>query len=218
MDFFYTADIQCLANGPHFTFKYYITYTGILGAVVSFVAVWIYQAWMSTWKFRTVLIVTLVMQCCGGVGDLIIVNRWNVALGIDDKVFYVVGEAILENVVSMLYWIPSSAILSKVCPRGMEAAIFAFLAGVSNFSGMVSQLMGALIFEAAGVRTTVDPHCNFDALWWLVLVFHISLPLLVGIPASFLIPNAKQTDQLVSIDDEGDGTHAVSKIFVQINR
>lgn len=202
MDYFYTADAACLPGGPGFTFKYYITYTGILGAVVSFVAVWIYQALMSKWKFRTVLIVTLIMQCLGGAVDLVIVMRWNIAWGIPDKTFYIMGEAIIENVVGMLYWIPSSAILSKACDKGLEAAIFAFLAGVSNFGGMVSELTGAAIFEAAGIRT-VSPNCNFDSLWWLVIVCHITLPLVAGIPATWLIPDIRQTDQLIKGEPAG---------------
>jgi len=202
MDYFYTADEMCLPGGPQFSFKYYITYTGITGAIVSFVTVWIYQALMSKWKFRTVLIVTLVMQCLGSIVDLIIVKRWNVAWGIEDKVFYVVGEAVLENVVGMLNWIPSSAILSKVCGSGMEATTFAFLAGVSNFGGMVSQLSGVAIFEAAGIKT-LSPNCNFESLWWLILAFNIGLPLAAGIPSTWLIPDMRQTDQLIQGETPG---------------
>lgn len=195
MDYFYTADNICLPEGPNFTFKYYITYTGILGSVVSFAAVWFYQIFMSKWKFRSVLILTLFMQCSGGLVDLIVVKRWNILWGIPDKTFYIMGEAILENVVSMLYWIPSSAILSKACGPGIEAATFAFLAGISNFAVMVSELSGAMIFEAAGIKT-ISPHCNFESLWWIIVICHITVPFLAGIPATWLIPDIRQTDRL----------------------
>jgi len=120
LDFFFTADEQCVPGGPAFSFKYYITYTGILGTIMTIVATIIYQKWMSTWKFRTVLIFTAALAGLGGLSDLLIVLRVNIDMGISDKVFYVFGEAILENVVVMLYWIPSSAIISKVCPPQME--------------------------------------------------------------------------------------------------
>ena len=98
LDFFFTADEECIPGGPAFTFKYYITYTGILGTLMTVVATIMYQKWMSTWKFRTVLIFTAVLAALGGISDLLIVLRVNVAMGISDKVFYVFGEAILENV------------------------------------------------------------------------------------------------------------------------
>jgi hypothetical protein len=199
MDFFFTADEQCVPGGPGFSFKYYITYTGILGAVVSLLATWIYSKWMSKWRFRSVLIFTSVLVAAGGLSDLLIVLRVNIALGIPDKVSYVLGEAILESVVGMLYWIPSSAIISKVCPENMEATTYAFLAGISNFGGMTSSMLGAIIFKAAGIQTTRG-NCDFDSLWWLILVFHILLPLVSSVSASFLIPNKYQTESLVDDD------------------
>ena len=205
MDYFFTADLACLPKGPNFSYKYYITLTGILGACVSFATVWLYQAWMSKWKFRTVLVFTTALVAVSGIMDMVIVLRWNLIIGIPDKVFYVMGEAILESCVLMLYWIPSSTIISKVCPKGMEASTYAFLAGVSNFAGMVSELLGATIFDAAGIKTTnttlpdmpgVENGCDFSALWWLILLCHISLPALIGIPSAWLIPDVYQTDSV----------------------
>ena len=98
--------------------------------MVSFLAVGLYQILFSKWKFRTVLIFTSCLASVGGLFDLAMVLRWNVKLHISDHVFYMLGEAILENVTSMLYWIPSSAIIGKVCVPGLEAATYAFLAGV----------------------------------------------------------------------------------------
>ena len=157
---------------------------------------------MAKRKFRTVLITTLIMSSLAGLIDLAMVKRWNLEIGIPDKVFYVLGEAIIENMVNMLFWIPSSAIISKVCTHGLEATTYAFLAGLSNFSGMVADLSGAVIFEKAGV-STVAPNCNFDALYWLIIVCNIISPLVIGIPATMLIPNKRQTDQLVQGGNAG---------------
>ncbi|MDB9801319.1 folate/biopterin family MFS transporter [Flavobacteriaceae bacterium] len=196
LDYFFTANAICLPDGPHFSFKYYITYTGITSQCMAFAAVWIYQSWLSKWRFRTVLITTTCLVGLGGVSDLLIVLRLNKHIGVSDHAFYMFGEAIFESVVEMLYWIPSSIIISKVCPKGLESATYAFLAGISNFGLMISSLMGSIIFEAVGVKK-----CNFDALWWLILCFHIILPIIGGIPATLLIPNVKQDTILLHEED-----------------
>ena len=195
LDFFFTAQPNCLVDGPHFTFKYYITYTGLVSSCMASVATWIYQVWFGKLRFRVVLIITTCLVSLGGLSDLLIVLRVNEKMGIPDHVFYIMGESILESTVTMLYWISTSIIISKVCPRGIESAIYAFLAGASNFAGMISELSGALIFHTAGVRK-----CNFDNLWWLVLCFHIITPLIIGIPIVWLIPNIHQNSIMFQPD------------------
>jgi len=76
----------------------------------------------------------------------------------------------------------------------MESSCFAYLAGLANFASMISELSGGLIFEAAGVVTVGK--CNFDSLWWLILVCHVGLPIVGGVGASWLIPNKLQTEEL----------------------
>lgn len=198
MDYWYTGDTSCVPNGPAFSFKYYITYTGIIGAIMSILAVLFYQRYMSKWKFRTVLVFTSLLVGLGGVMDLLMILRVNITMGIPDKWFYILGDSIIENSVLMLFWIPSSAIISKVCPKNMEATTYAFLAGISNFGGMISNMLGAIIFKSAGITTTKGM-CNFDSLWWLVLVFHTLTPVISGILAArFLIPNKRQDEDLLA--------------------
>ena len=193
LDYFFTATPQCLSDGPHFTFTYFITYTGLISQVVGFFGAWLYQSTLSKFRYRPVLIFTTALVGLGGLSDLIIVLRWNRRLGISDRAFYIIGEAVFESIVAMLYWIPSSVIISKVCPQGMESATYAFLAGISNFGLILAKLSGAAIYKTAGVSK-----CSFGNLWLLVLVFHILLPIIGGVPATFLIPNLYQNVDIVA--------------------
>ena len=70
---------------------------------------------------------------------------------------------------------------------------FCFL-GLKNFAGLTSSLTGTLIFDAAGIKTL--PPCNWDALWWLIVLCNVALPVLGGVPAAWLIPNKLQTEKL----------------------
>lgn len=195
MDYFYTADEACVPGGPHFTYSFYMSVSGVIGTVASFSGVVIYQWVLSGLRFRSVLIITAILSGATGASDLFIVTRANVALGLSDHAMFVCGESIFEPVLGMLNYIPVTILLSKAVPHGSEASCYAFLAGVNNFAAMTSELSGALIFDVAGVKTTLP--CNFQALWWLILLCHVSLPIVGGVGASFLVPNKYQTESLM---------------------
>ena len=67
---------------------------------------------------------------------------------------------------------------------------------------MVSSLLGSGIIKWSGM-VTIGESCDFSALPYLVVVFWILLPMLVGIPACFLIPNNLQTEHLIDWEREG---------------
>jgi len=72
---------------------------------------------------------------------------------------------------------------------------------------MISSMLGAVIFQAAGIKTT-HGQCNFESLWWLVLVFHIITRMVGPMAASFfLIPNKGQDESL--LDDNIEQTEEV---------
>ncbi len=221
LDYFYTSDAVCVPGGPHFSYSYYYTISGVIGTLTSFSGVVIYQALLSGMRFRTVLIVTAILSGATGASDLLIVTRANLAIGIPDKTAYMMGEAIFEPVLGMLNYIPITVLLSKAVPHGMESSAFAFLAGTSNFASMISELSGAIIFDLAGIQTTVP--CNFSSLWWLILLCHVSLPIVGGVGASFLIPNVFQTASLMQedTDEQTRGVGAFAKSlddFVMLER
>lgn len=195
MDYFYVATPDCVANGPHFSYAYYVTVAGLIGSVAAFLGVLLYQKTLSNLNFRTVVMITNVLNSGIGASDLFLVLRINTQLGIPDWAAYIVGEAVMEPLIGMLNYIPDSTLLSKAVPLGMEGSAYAFMAGLSNYASMISRLSGALAFELAGIRTSVP--CNFDALWWLVLVCHVAAPGVAGLLAAwFLIPAVGQRDRL----------------------
>jgi hypothetical protein len=108
--------------GPNFSYTYYISITGVLGSMMCLLTVIVYQSMFSNWKFRSVLIFTLILEILASTVDLVVIKRWNISIGIPDKVFFIFGAAVFENITGTLHYIPSSAIYSKITPPGMEAA------------------------------------------------------------------------------------------------
>lgn len=194
MDYFYTAGPECLPDGPHFSFTYYITYAGIVGILISIVGTVLYAFLLSKLRFRKVLLLTSILVGAAGLSDLFIILRWNTAIGIPDQTAYIVGEAVVEPLVGMLQWIPTNALITIAATHGTESTCFALMAGISNFARLLSQLSGAIIFTAAGVSTSATKECDFGSLWWLVLICHVVSPTVLGVAATWLIPDREQNE------------------------
>ena len=123
------------------------------------------------------------------------VKRWNVAWGIPDKWFYLVGDTILEPIVLMMAFMPGTVLISKMCPKNMEATTFAILASFSNLGGALSSSFGVFAMQWAGIKTDVENgNCDFTNLSSLIVVCGMLLPLL-AIPMTFvLIPDMDLSD------------------------
>eukprot|EP00984_Skeletonema_dohrnii_P007405 scaffold2687_cov120-Skeletonema_dohrnii-CCMP3373.AAC.2 len=196
LGYYYTADAQCLPDGPHFSYTYYITVAGIVGSIVNLIAVMLYQTYLSSCRFRPALMCTILAGAIAPIMDIILIKRWNHVLGISDKVFFILGSAIFEHFVNIVVALPMMVIFGKLAPPNMESAVFSYAVGIATFCFMMSQLWGSAIIKWSSMKT-VGTDCNFDELPAIIGVCQILLPIIVGIPATLLIPNRLQTEPLI---------------------
>ncbi|GAB0496599.1 hypothetical protein MMPV_007912 [Pyropia vietnamensis] len=180
LDIFYTGDEVCLPGGPNFDRKFYLAWSTMLASIAGAAGVSLLYA-----------------NVTAAIVDIAIVERWNRRAGISDKVFYLLGDTIIQEVVLMLDWMPAIVLTSKLCPTGVESTVYALLAGFQNFGASVASSLGVLALDIGGIKTPEDGPCDFRNLTLLIIVGHVVLPLLT-IPLTFvLIPNAKMTDDLI---------------------
>jgi len=102
IDYFFTANAKCLPDGPHFKYTYYLTYTSVAGSIAGILGVSLFQAYLSRGKFRTAFWFTAVLKVVASCFDILIVKRINVKYGVKDKVAFMLGDAIIYTVASML--------------------------------------------------------------------------------------------------------------------
>jgi hypothetical protein len=105
--------------------------------------------------------------------SLLLVTHANRALGIDDR-WFSLGDSLILTVMGQIAFMPVLVLSARLCPPGVEASMFALLMSIVNFSGLLSQELGALLTHWLGVTET-----NFNNLWLLVLIANLStlLPL-----------------------------------------
>ncbi|KAF4705967.1 hypothetical protein FOZ62_020860, partial [Perkinsus olseni] len=106
-------------------------------------------------------------------------------------------------------FMPGFLILSHLCPKNMEATMFALLASLSNYSHGVTPPISGYISQLFGVTPRGLPGVNeshtFDNLWVVSLIFIILST--ASLFCLWLIPDARMNERFIA---EGDDTSATA--------
>nr|CAJ2468272.1 unnamed protein product [Leishmania braziliensis]CAJ2468553.1 unnamed protein product [Leishmania braziliensis] len=200
-DNFYMSDAACLPDGPHFTQTFYNTVGSVIGNAAGLIGVYMFARVFSKQSYRVTLACTILVQVLASVFDIIMVERWNLYIGIPDHAMYIMGDAIVYEVCYMLNYMPLNMLISRLCPKGCESTMFAILASFSNMGSSTSSTIGAILMETVWPLSS-SPPCDFSNLRWLLIVGHLITPL-IAIPAVFvLIPGTRICDPIDPRDVE----------------
>jgi len=200
--FFYTDSVEAYPEGPHFSRQFYVTVMGGVGILLSVVGVFIYGTFMHHWTYRRVFMVTSLLFMVTCVPNILLFKRINLEWGIPDVAF-VLGSEVVQVMVGELNSMPFGVIMLSLCPPGMEASLYAIMAGSSNLGNAFASYQGAFVLEMLDIKpsgNTTGESRQFDNLWIASL---ISL-LIQVVPLFFihlLIPDAKQTDDLLVLNE-----------------
>lgn len=204
--YFYTDTPEQYPDGPHFTPFFFNSVMGVTSALFSLVGIYLYQRYMSTWKYRNIIVLTSVAYSIICLPDIIMFKRWNVQWGIPDHVF-ILGASVMEQIVYQWQWMPLVVILSYLCPKGMEATMYALLAGSFNLGSVIASNCGAVVLNWLDVKPRGLPGegKQFDNLWLAVLISTI-MPALTVASLFFLIPDARQNENILDADEDSATT------------
>lgn len=97
---------------------------------------------------------------------LLLILHVNRDMGIPDFVF-AFAERVVLTLVSQFITMPMVVLGARLCPKGVEATLYALLMSITNFGGVISTEWGSLLTEMFGVTST-----NFTNLWKLALLCH----------------------------------------------
>jgi len=200
--YFFTDTPLEYPEGPHFSMEFFTTVLGTVGSICSMFGIYTYQKCVSTWSYRSLLWITNISVAVLSVSDLMIFTRMNVRLGLPDHAF-VLGSSVLGTIIGQWMWMPGVVIMSQLCPKGMEATMYALLAGCHNLGNTISSNTGALLLEYLGCQPNGVPNESkqFEHLWVGSALSSV-LPLVTCALIPWLIPDARQTDKLLVDEDQ----------------
>eukprot|EP00915_Cephaloidophora_sp_WS-2016_P011944 GHVH01017395.1.p1 GENE.GHVH01017395.1~~GHVH01017395.1.p1 ORF type:complete len:350 (+),score=32.50 GHVH01017395.1:780-1829(+) len=225
MDYWYTADNDCVPGGPDFSFTYYQTLGQSVGVLAGFVGLWIFQTFMSNARFRSVYFVATGLKCLASITDYIILMRWNVAAGIPDRFLYLLGDSIIYPIVSMTSHMPSIILTCKLCPGNVESTAYSLLCAFGNYGGVLSRGIGVYLQDAFNIHLKDKSQigrvadgeepvlCTYDNLPLLVLIGHCLLPSISIILAKILIPDARLQDSLEHLHENKNNAEVTEEFM-----
>ena len=153
----------------------------LVTSFASLVGIFLFQRYLKTVPFRKILGWNTVIAAALGMTTLLLVTHTNRALGIDDR-WFSLGDSLVLTVVGQITWMPVLVLSARLCPKGVEATLFALLMSIWNLSGLLSHEFGAVLTSWLGVTES-----NFDNMWLLVIITNLStllpLPFLGWLPS-----------------------------------
>jgi len=225
----YTAPEQCMLDanppfdiGPRFSVSYYQTVSGYGGTLASLTGVVIFDRTIQYWNVRAAFWVTTAVNCLTTIFELMILQRWNqYAFGFDpntnhsplmDQMFFVLGAQAIDKLLDMLDSLPQTVLIGKLCPKNMEAQLFAILASLSNFGSSVAYVNASIVAlilgvdfsrdSSTGIWTCSNPPgpMGITSTGWLKLIATFFLPLST-IPFTWCcLPNCRLSDDMLEED------------------
>jgi len=194
--FFEDNDAQ-FPEGPHFTMFFYTSVRPFFGALFAMLGIFIYYRSAGSWTYQRMFRVGSLLQAGSRLFDVAFYLRLNKSLGVPDTFFFL-GSASLESMLSQWMWMPCAAIYSQLAPRGLEAIMYANMAGCQSLGYTVANNLGAVLLDRLDVRPagrSSDAH-QFDNLWVASLVTSI-LPLIPVLATPYFIPNKYNTERIL---------------------
>lgn len=199
--YFYTDTPEMYPEGPHFSDYYYNTVLGTAGTAFSLLGIYSYKRWLSVLSYRTLIMTTAVVMSAFSILDVMMFARLTVRWGIPDE-YLVLGLSVLETLVWQWQWMPQVVLLAALCPKGMEATMFALLAGCHNLGNTISANSGAALLHLLEVkpRGEVGESAQFEHLW-VAASISSALPLVAAVLLKNLLPECKQNEALEAVED-----------------
>lgn len=203
--YFYTDTVAQYPEGPNFSPFFYNTVMSTVSSVLSLAAIACYQRYMSKWRYRHLMLLTNVAYSLLCIPDVIFFARLN--KGIVNDHLFVLGTASMQQIIWQWQWIPQVVLLSFLCPKGMEATMYALLAGCHNLGNTIASQCGAMLLDSLGVRPSGAPaeSAQFKNLW-MASAISTFMPCITIIALFWLIPDKRQDEPIYPEDSQHDAT------------
>lgn len=109
---------------------------GLVGSIFSLLGVVLFDATLRKVPFFPIFIWGTVVSVVLGCTQIFMILRWNLAWGIPDEMF-ALGEASIQGLIGWICSMPIFILAARLCPKGMEATMYATIMSFLNLGGLI---------------------------------------------------------------------------------
>jgi folate/biopterin transporter len=168
----------------------------LISHVMGLVGVLVFRKFLMNASLRKLFFWIIVASVVLSLPTLGLIYGWYEYLGVSPK-FFAMADTLISAPLSEIGFLPLMVLIARICPKGVEATMFAVLASLANIGLAVSDLGGAWLSAAFDVRqaTSIATDvagefltipANYDNLhlvvWIAILSSFLPMPLLWKIP------------------------------------
>ena len=136
----------------------------IIANVSTLLGILVYNRFFSNVDLRKYYTFTLVLMAFLSLAMLLQISRLNLEYGISDKIFTIANTFVIE-LGGELNSLPLLVLACRICPKNIEATVFAVMVAVNNLSSLLAGELGALLVQLLGIKES-----NFDNYWILMVI------------------------------------------------
>lgn len=158
----------------------------LISHAMGIAGVFIFRKFLLSLSLRTLFFWIIIASVVLSLPTFGLIYGWYHILGVSPK-FFAMADTLISAPLSEIGFLPLLILVARICPKGIEATMFAVLASLMNIGLAVSDLGGAALSTYFDVRGATDTlpgnYAHLDTVMWIaVLSSFLPLPLLRFLP------------------------------------
>ena len=118
----------------------------VISTLGNLIAIYIFHKFLRNIEFKTIFFYSAILAILVYESQIILLERYNLKLGIPDKVFALFDSFII-HLLKEINLLPILVLGCKICPKNIEATMYAFITTVINLGNLISlQLESVLAY------------------------------------------------------------------------
>ena len=187
----------------------------LVSNITAIVGIVVFRKFLLSLPLRTLFLWIVILSIVLSLPSIGLVYGWYAVLGVSPE-FFAVADTAIGGALQEIGFLPLLVLAARVCPKGMEATMFALLASIMNIGLAMSDLGGAWLTTIFGVHAA-EPGVAADyghlasVMWIAILSSALPLPLLR------FLPETRETHEIDSAaSGKTGGIHALDPMKSEI--
>lgn len=158
----------------------------VISRFMGIVGVLIFRKWLIAIPLKRLLLGVVIASIVLSLPSIGLVYGWYKALGVSPK-FFAMADTLISAPLTEIGFLPLLVLVARICPKGIEATVFAVLASIMNIGLAISDMGGAMLVHLFDVHQATETlaanYANLDKVLWIAILSSVlPLPLLPLLP------------------------------------